>query len=813
MSPVALTLVLAAHTLGHPTLPWPALPSRAASEVALEVDRVKTAGLAVNDAALLEYFRERTPPPPAPEAIATLIRQLADKKPAVRDKAAADLIGLGWPAVSLLRLAANDAEDLEVSARARHCLEYIEGPPAADLAQAAARILAAHRPAGATPVLITFLPFADNDAVLQEVETTLVALAQHDGQVDPQLLEALKDPVPVRRGSVARVLCQGGGAVGRSAVRPLLKDPRPSVRLQAALGLAETYDAEAIPVLIELLAQLPLEGRRQAEEYLADLAGEWSVTGPAGNDRLSGRLRREAWAAWWRGADGPSLVAELRTRTLNDDDRDKVVALLRQLEDASDEVREKAVNALLDFGPRAVPLLRHAARDGGPNAAPLAAQCLEALERTGPRPLPAAALRLLTMRRPEGAVEALLAYLPFAENDSNSTHFVDLLVALGCADGKADPALVRGLADRVPSRRSAAAMALVRGRADEHLRTVRKLLKDPDAEVRLRCAVALAGRGEKDTVPVLIGLLGVLPPELAGEAIDYLVHLAGESAPEVNYGTDAKARKATVAAWEKWWKEKGPGVDLARADPLRHSGALLVIELQGPKGTGRVLEVNAAGKIRWQIEGLNYPIDAQVLPNGHVMVVEQHNRLSERTRDGKVVWEKFIPNVCQVEALPNGQMMVVTRQSLQLLDRARKPILTHSNAGGWILAARHFRDGSMAYVTYQGQYVRIDAKGKEVKSTNIPFNANFGVNGAEVLPGDRVLISIANSNKVTEYSADGKVLWEATVNNAGGPTRLANGHTLVCNSAFTTLTEVDRSGRIVSEKKDLPFHPFSVYPR
>jgi HEAT repeat protein len=776
------------------------------------MERVKTAGLHGSDAALLDFFRKRTPPAPPQEAVATVIRQLADKTPAVRDRAAAELICLGWPAVSLLRLAANDADESEVSGRARHCLEYIDGPQGADLAQAAARILAVRRPAGAAAVLVAFLPFADNDAVIQEVETTLVALAQRDGKVDRVLLEALHDPVPARRGGVARVLCQGGGAVGRAAVRPLLKDPRPSVRLQAALGLADTYDADAIPVLIDLLAELPPEGRRQAEEYLADLAGEWSVTGPAGNDHLSGRLRREAWAAWWRAADGPSLVNELRSRTLSDDDHDKLLRLVKQLDDVSDDVREKALNALVDFGPRAVPLLRHAARDAGPRGSVLAGQCLEALERTGPRPLPAAAVRLLTLRRPEGAAEALLAYLPFAENDSSSDQFVDLLIALGCADGKA-PALVRGLADRVPARRAAAASAIVRGRADEHLAAVRKLLKDPDGEVRLRCALALASRGEKDAIPVLIGLLGELPPELAGEAIDYLVHLAGEAGPEVAFGTEPAARKATVEAWQKWWKQKGASIDLARADPQRRSGALLVIELQGPKGTGRVLEVNAAGKIRWQIEGLNYPIDAQVLPNGHVMVVEQNNRLTERTRDGKVVWEQFIPNVCQVEALSNGQMMVVTRNSVQLFDRSRKPILTHSHTSGWILAARHFRDGSMAFVTYQGQYVRIDSRGKEVKSTTIPFNANFGVNGAEVLPGDRVLISIANTNKVTEYSADGKVLWEAKVPGAGGPTRLPNGHTLVCSNGFTTLTEVDRSGRIVSEKKDLPYHPFNVYPR
>src|SRR5262245_44855333 len=58
-------------------------------------------------------------------------------------------------------------------------------------------------------------------------------------------------------------------------VRKLLHDPAPDVRLRTALELAEAHDAEAIPVLIDLLADLPAEKRRGAEEFLQQLAGEW----------------------------------------------------------------------------------------------------------------------------------------------------------------------------------------------------------------------------------------------------------------------------------------------------------------------------------------------------------------------------------------------------------------------------------------------------------------------------------------------------------------------------------------------------------
>ena len=46
---------------------------------------------------------------------------------------------------------------------------------------------------------------------------------------------------------------------------------------QAALALADDYQSDAVPVLIDLLADLPTEQRKQAEDYLTNLAGEWAV--------------------------------------------------------------------------------------------------------------------------------------------------------------------------------------------------------------------------------------------------------------------------------------------------------------------------------------------------------------------------------------------------------------------------------------------------------------------------------------------------------------------------------------------------------
>src|SRR5262249_38877716 len=150
----------------------------------------------------------------------------------------------------------------------------------------------------------------------------------------------------------------------------------------------------------------------------------------------------------------------------------------------------------------------------------------EAIEKDAPNPLPAAAPRLLALRKPEGTVEALLAYLPATESDDAAEQIIDVLGGAGVRGGKADEALVRALEDKVALRRSAAAVALIRGRAEEHYDKVRKLLKDRDTDVRLSAARSLAGVGERNAVPVLIALLGDLPLEKVFAVEDMLAQLA-----------------------------------------------------------------------------------------------------------------------------------------------------------------------------------------------------------------------------------------------------------------------------------------------
>jgi hypothetical protein len=391
---------------------------------------------------------------------------------------------------------------------------------------------------------------------------------------------------------------------------------------------------------------------------------------------------------------------------------------------------------------------------------------------------------------------------------------VDALAGAGCAGGKADPALVRALGDKVAARRGGAAEALGKGRATEQLPAVRKLLQDPDAEVRFRTALVLAGlHQDKEAVPVLIALLKELPMARAWEAEDALLRLAEETAPAEGLAEGDAARDRCVEAWRAWWRANAAKADLARLGLDRTERGLLVVENYDPASrSGRVLGLGPDGKVRWQIGGLQYPLHAQALPRGHVLAVEQNNRVTERDRQGRNVWGTFYPNVFAAQRLRDGHTFVVCRQSLLVVDRAGKQVFNHPCPGVTVLAARRFRDGQTAYLTYQGNYVRLDAAGKTVKTFNVPIT-NFGLSGADVAPGDRVVVSVQNLNKVIEYDDRGKVAWEATISQPQAPHRLRNGHVLVPSLIGNRITELGPDGKVIHEMKDLPFRPFRVSAR
>jgi HEAT repeats/PQQ-like domain len=523
-----------------------------------------------------------------------------------------------------------------------------------------------------------------------------------------------------------------------------------------------------------------------------------AVTCGAGPDAVS--FDEKLLQAVHVGTDGPTLVDYFRKRIVPDLDAGKVRDLVRQLGDDDFLARERASAALVHLRTLAVPFLEQASKDSDIEVVRRAEACLRRIGRGFGANVDMAAARLLAVRKPAGATEALLGFLPFASNSRVADEVQRALIALAVRDGKPDRVLVDALGDKQASKRAGAAVALVRAGVADTGPAVRKLLQDSDALVRLRVALALAEAGEKEAIPVLIDVLPEVPLPFAWQAEDVLFRLADQQAPQASLGADAASRKKCRDAWADWWGKQRDKVDLGMlAASSRLKGLTLLVFLND----GKVREVDAQGKTVWEVEGIEFPLDAQLLANGHLVCAEyKGNRVTERDQKGAIVWEQKLPNTAPLvgQRLANGNTFIVTESGVLEVDRANREVFSYAPGNGdGLRKGMRLRNGDLALVTVSGKFMRCTPAGKEILS----FPAAVSTNGGriDVTPEGNIIVPEMANNQVVEYDASGKPVWECAVEGPIAAVRLPNGNTLVTTLDQNRAIEFDGAGREVWQFK------------
>jgi hypothetical protein len=499
------------------------------------------------------------------------------------------------------------------------------------------------------------------------------------------------------------------------------------------------------------------------------------------------------------GTDGPALLEFLRQRSLPDDERARIPALVRKLGDDDFGAREQAAALLVKAGRAAVPYLRPALRDRDLEIARGARDCLDRIESASDLALAAAVVRVISDRQPDGADAVLIAYLPSVADDFLEDTIHTATEKLGQRDGKPSAVVSAALKDKEPSRRAAAAHVLARHCPAERPKVV-KLLTDEDARVRFHAATALARAGEKKAVPVLVALLVDAPEEQAWRVEDLLLRIAGDKAPTLALDvTSAKVREKCRDAWADWWKNNEEKADLASLDKETPSlGLRVVCELQGAKGGGRVVAFGADKKVRWEFDTeINGPIDVQLLPNGHVLAAEINSRkVTERDRQGKIVFEKMFqvsPMTCV--RLPNGNTFIATYTEVLEVDRKGETVYSHQRPGS-IYCAQKLRNGNILTLDNQGNIFELTTEGKEVRKVAAGDTSNWG--GVEIQPNGNFVVARCGQHEVVEIDPTGKVVWRLGPDKIQWPTwagRTSNGHTLVACAHSGIIAEFDRGGK------------------
>ncbi len=258
---------------------------------------VREAGLKGEGPDLLEYFRKRTLKAPDPKVIAALVKQLGDEDFETREKAFTTLVTMGASVMAGIKDGENDP-DLEVRKRVADLKVRIDTKAEPMLQSAAARCIAKLKPEGAADTLLTFLPFASDTMVVDEICKTLGAVAVVNGKVEGVVLKSLTDEVAVKRGAAGEAIARANVKDEIPNVKKLLADKDVTVRYRICLAMLTHKDKDIVPVMIDLLADLNANQLWPIEEALLRLAGDKAPVGSLGNDAASRKNYRDAWSKW-----------------------------------------------------------------------------------------------------------------------------------------------------------------------------------------------------------------------------------------------------------------------------------------------------------------------------------------------------------------------------------------------------------------------------------------------------------------------------------------------------------------------------------
>jgi hypothetical protein len=508
--------------------------------------------------------------------------------------------------------------------------------------------------------------------------------------------------------------------------------------------------------------------------------------------------------------DGPALLEYFRRRTPSDAEQKALKQRAQQLGSDAFPLRRLATDELIRAGRSSLPYLRDMATHKDAETARRASYCIQAIEQHTRLGLSATASRVLAERNVSGALETLLAYLPFVDEPWVEEEVRMSIKRLGLVGGKAAPVLEQALGDPESKRRVAAAWIVGLSTDSEQRAKVLPRLADAAPEVRFHAAASLLASRESAAVPTLIDLVGAPPLDLAWRAEDLLFRVAGDQGPSVwldraNDNSGAKVK----SAWIAWWNANQSRIDWkALTLDEQALGLTLVVENQRADG-GRLYETNAAGQVRWEISVQN-PIDAQWLPGGRILVGDSRSSLIYETDTrGNIGWRHTGISPTSLQRLANGNTVVSTYQKILEINREGRIVFEYATQGH-TYHARKLPDNHYVWIDACGEIGEIDETGKLLAKAKVGGGLSWG--SIERLRNGRYLVALGGVGKVQEIDMAGKVYWEKTVPNPNRAVRLANGHILVASHGDGCVYEFDANGN-ERWKHPCAGRPFAVQRR
>ena len=486
--------------------------------------------------------------------------------------------------------------------------------------------------------------------------------------------------------------------------------------------------------------------------------------------------------------DAVGLVNYFKTRTLSDDQMTAIGSAIKRMGDEKYRERERATTDVVAFGAAALgPLKTAIATEPDAEIVYRSEEARRKIETVSQASVAISAAKQLAKLKPADAVPTLLAFLPAADNETVADQLRTTLVALAIRDGKPEPTLVAALTDTNTVRRSAAATALIEGgRTPETLVKVKAMIAaEKDIEAKFTAASSLfTSAKDRDAIPILIDSIPLVARGRVWQVEDLLLQLAGESAPKAKFGKAKESLDLYRDEWQKWWKEKGAKIDLAKFEyKPRTDGTILFCELNiNGYGQGNVVVLGPNLKEKVKLTGLGQPIDAVSLPGNRIAVAEQStSRVTIRDYSNEILTTIQVNQPLGLQLLPNGKLFVAQRNGATEFDLEGKKGWNYDRPGNNhdVAGCRRLPNGETILFVNSDQKnncLRIDKDGKEIGK---PFSLGQPYYQPAIEGASNDEFFVTDYNKITKYSLkENKVVWSHNVSGVTSLQKLPNGNLL-----------------------------------
>ena len=504
--------------------------------------------------------------------------------------------------------------------------------------------------------------------------------------------------------------------------------------------------------------------------------------------------------------DIPRLGAWLLARSPGEKEIAKLDQLIFQLGDEDFSLREQATKDLTAYGNRALASLRLALKSKDPEVKSRAQEALDQIEIGTSSLVQAAALRHFARQSLDlppgtsnGPDEILLAFFRPGESAILIGAAREALAILSVKWNGPTDSVLEALKTRSPALQGEILCALLEHRQPYAIQLAKSLLNHTNLEIRARAAFALAYTGSDLTAfGTLFDTMEALddPTFALAEDLGYRAGEPGTPAPfPMLNGTDRKQR---VESWKKWWagaKDK-PLVLREPLTPMGPPGSTMVVMLDA----GRIVDLDAAKKPRYEIKDIQFPLDAQLLPGPRVLVAEHGaNKVTERDALGNILWAKGIdePLVCQ--RLANGNTLIANIDGFVEVDHSGAEILRFRPKNDErLMKAQRRSDGFTAIVLQtslgeESRLVWLDRSLRERASFPVAVRTSGG--RIDTLPGDEILLPELENNRIVRFDAKGKVVWMAELEQPVAAVRTPTGTILANCKTLRGAVELNDQGK------------------